>query len=267
MKSPITWIVVVLVLLAAGAGYYFWTQDSRRPPLPVSAPPAPAPLPQARAPLFPVPEAPAEKPLPALRDSDPAMLEGLRALLGPQSLANFINPESLVRHIVVTIDNLPRQTFAAQMSPVKAPGGQLRTAGKGEELVISPQNSARYVPYVKVAEAVDTKKAVALYTRFYPLFQQAYVDLGFPDAYFNDRLVAVIDHLLETPDVKGPIKLVVAHVLPEFADPGLQERSQGQKLLLRMGPENAARVKAKLRALRQELTAGVDPALRPPTQR
>ena len=266
MKSPIAWIVLVLVLLGAGAGYYFWAQDSRRPPLPVSAPPAATP-PQAQAPRFPVPEVAVEKPLPALRDSDATMLDGLGSLLGSQALASFIRPESLVRHIVVTVDNLPRQTFAPQMSPVKPPGGQLRTAGKGDELVISPQNSARYTPYVKLAEAVDTRKAVALYTRFYPLFQQAYVELGFPGAYFNDRLVTVIDHLLETPDVKGPIKLVVSHVLPEFADPTLQERSQGQKLLLRMGPENAARVKAKLRELRHELTAGVDPALRSPTPR
>ena len=104
------------------------------------------------------------------------------------------------------------------------------------------------------ADALDTKRAVEMYTRFYPLFQQAYVDLGFPNGHFNDRFVEVIDHLLATPEVKGPVQLVVPHVLPEYADPTLQERSTGQKLLIRMGPENAARVKAKLRELRGELT-------------
>jgi hypothetical protein len=36
----------------------------------------------------------------------------------------------------------------------------------------------------------------------------------------------------------------------EFADPELSALSSGQKALVRMGPENARRVKAKLRELR-----------------
>jgi hypothetical protein len=101
---------------------------------------------------------------------------------------------------------------------------------------------------------MDTGKLVALYVRLYPLFQQAYRDLGYPDRYFNDRLVEVIDHLLATPSVPGPIKLAQPHVLYEFADPALEARSAGQKILIRIGPDNAARVKAKLRELRRQVT-------------
>jgi hypothetical protein len=79
------------------------------------------------------------------------------------------------------------------------------------------------------------------------------VDLGYPNGYFNDRLVEVIDNLLAAPDVKGPVKLVVPHVLYEYADPDLQQRSAGQKLLIRMGPANAAKVKAKLREIRAKV--------------
>jgi hypothetical protein len=251
MKGRIAWIVVALLLIGAAAAIYFLRPfEPRRPALPQSAAPT-APAPPATGPRFPLPlVAPEEKPLPSLKESDPAILEALVGVIGPQALANFIQPETLVRHIVVTIDNLPRQTFAPQMSPVRLPGGQLRTTGKGDSLAIGPENYARYTPYVRLAESVETAKLFALYQRFYPLFQQAYVDLGFPGKYFNDRLVEVIDHLLDTPEVKGPIQLVVPHVLPEFADPALQERSAGQKMLLRMGPENAARVKAKLREIR-----------------
>lgn len=251
MKSRIAWIVVALLLIGAAAAIYFLRPlEPRRPPLPEAAAPA-APVPQAAAgPRFPLPAAPEEKPLPPLKDSDPAMLEALATLLGAQKLASFIQPETLVRNMVVTIDNLPRQTFAPQMSPMRLPAGQLRTTGSGDTLAIAPENQARYLPYVKLAESVDAAKLAAVYTRFYPLFQQAYVDLGFPGKYFNDRVVEVIDHLLETPEPKGPVQLVIPHVLAEFADPDLQERSQGQKMLLRMGPENAARVKAKLREIR-----------------
>jgi hypothetical protein len=59
-----------------------------------------------------------------------------------------------------------------------------------------------------------------------------------------------IDDLLATPDVKGPVQLVQPKVFYEFADPGLEGRSAGQKLLIRMGSANAEIIKAKLRDLR-----------------
>ncbi len=40
-----------------------------------------------------------------------------------------------------------------------------------------------------------------------------------------------------------------------FADPALESRPAGQKLLIRMGPENAAAIKAKLTELRAVITA------------
>jgi hypothetical protein len=87
------------------------------------------------------------------------------------------------------------------------------------------------------------------------LFQEAYESLGHPPQYFNDRLIEVIDHLLASPDVKGPIALARPNVLYEFADPALEARSAGQKVLIRMGSENATAVKDKLRELRAELIA------------
>jgi hypothetical protein len=48
-------------------------------------------------------------------------------------------------------------------------------------------------------------------------------------------------------------------VLYEFADPKLERLSAGQKILLRMGRENALKMKAKLREIRETL---VSPALK-----
>jgi hypothetical protein len=88
------------------------------------------------------------------------------------------------------------------------------------------------------------------------LFQQSYQNLGYPNGYFNDRLVEVIDVMLATPESKGPIKLVRPNVMYTFADPALEARPAGQKLLIRMGPENAQAIKAKLTELRSVITAG-----------
>jgi tetratricopeptide (TPR) repeat protein len=111
--------------------------------------------------------------------------------------------------------------------------------------------------------ATDTSAAADVYKRFYPLLQKAYVNLGYPDGYFNDRVVEVIDHLLATPDVPEPPKLARPHVLYEYADPELEALSSGQKLLIRIGPEHRQTVEGKLREFRQ-LIVGAPPSQEDP---
>jgi hypothetical protein len=106
---------------------------------------------------------------------------------------------------------------------------------------------------VRVFEALDARALVQRYIESYPLFQQAYAELGFPNRNFNDRLVEAIDDLLAAPELASAPELVQPKVLYEFADEDLQQRSAGQKIMLRMGAENAARVKNKLREIRREL--------------
>jgi hypothetical protein len=158
---------------------------------------------------------------------------------------------------VATIDNLPRDNLSLRLMPVKPVPGLLVTTGTGENLALSPRNGARYRPYVRLAEAVPAQGLVAVYRRFYPLFQKQYENLGYPGKYFNDRVVEVIDHLLEAPEIQGPVLLSQPRVLYEFTDPKLEGLSAGQKILLRMGPEHALKVKAKLREIRQALVSKV----------
>lgn len=256
-NKAMPWVIGAVVLAGAGAGYYFW-QQSHAPapqPVPVAAPVASAPPaePEKHYPAPQVPEATAQ-PLPALDASDPHLQDALATLIGVEPLNKYLVPQEVVRRIVVTVDNLPRKTLAVRLLPVKPVGGEFRTTGKDASLAIASDNAARYAPYVRIAALVNAKKLVATYGRFYPLFQKAYEDLGYPKGYFNDRLVVVIDHLLAAPDANGPLKLVTPHVQHQFADPELEARSAGQKVLLRMGTENAAVIKAKLREIRRELT-------------
>jgi len=67
--------------------------------------------------------------------------------------------------------------------------------------------------------------------------------------------VEAIDNLLAAPELAAPPELVQPKVLYEFADEDLQKRSAGQKIMMRMGADNARRVKAKLREIRRELVA------------
>jgi hypothetical protein len=257
-SNRVVFAVAVAVALAV-AGWYLFRPAAppAPPPVPVAkVAPAPAPSPEPPA-HFPAPEAKDEAtppaPLPALDESDGTLLAALAGILGREAAGRFLVPERLVRNIVVTVDNLPRKTFAMRLSPLKPVGGLLATTGKEESLAIAPENAARYAPWVALLEKVDTARLVAVYARAYPLFQQAYVELGYPDGHFNTRLVQVIDHLLAAPEPAAPLRLVVPHVLAEYADPALEAESAGRKVLFRMGNANAAKVKAKLRELRAAL--------------
>ena len=112
------------------------------------------------------------------------------------------------------------------------------------------------MPYVELSKRTDAAQLGKIYASFYPLFQAAYVELGYPNGYFNDRLVEVIDHLLAAPTPDGPVRLTQPHILYKFADPQLEKASAGHKIMLRMGSQNASVVKAKLREIRAVLARG-----------
>ena len=260
------WIAAPVVLLAAAGGYYWYTHrqpDAPPPPVTQALPP---PKPAVTEPSIknPVPgaEGAADTALPPLDASDSA----LRAALVPfaprgdvKTIDQFLVPDKLVRNFVLTIDNLPRSKTAVERRPVKATPGATLVETQGEEITLSPQNYARYTPFVTLVSSTDAKQLAAVYFHYYPLFQQSYEELGYPDKYFNDRLVEVIDDLLATPAPKGPVKLTQPRVFYEYADPALEQLSAGQKVLLRMGTANSAQLKMKLRELRALIAKGPPP--------
>lgn len=260
------WILIVAGIVAAvAATYYLWPQPRPAQPDQPAAAAAPqpageAPAPQASTesgPRYPVPAAETEttKPLPTLDNSDPMMRETVTALVGKKAFDDMVYPSALIRRIVATVDNLPRATAPRRVMPLEPVPGTFTVLDATGDASIGAANSARYAPYVRVFESLDTRTLVKRYVESYPLFQRAYAELGFPNASFNDRLVEAIDDMLAAPEVSGPVKLVRPKVLYQFADADLEQRSAGQKIMLRMGAENAARVKAKLREIRRELAS------------
>jgi hypothetical protein len=259
MSRTIWWLILVAGLAVLGAIVYYGTVPPARESAPPVAPPllepqavAPAPSPEPAV-RYPLPPQTMERPLPALDTSDATMRNTLRELWSDRTVEDRFHLKDFIRRIVVTIDNLPRKKVAQQLMPVRRVDGAFLVSGENEELAVGEQNAARYRPYVMLLESVDPGQLVALYMRFYPLFQQAYEDLGYPRQYFNDRLVAAIDDMLAAPDLDGPVKLVRPKVFYLYADPELEASSAGQKILMRMGPDNAARVKTRLKAIRAEL--------------
>ena len=235
--------------------YYFWlrqTQPEPAPPAPaVAQTPEPEPEPEVH---YPMQASASDKPPPPLEESDPALQAALADLLNVDVRKQF-NLDSLARRVVVTIDELPRKKLPQKYSLTKPVGGKYLVAGSDDNLAINPNNYRRYAPFVKLAETVDSGKLVAVYAYFYPLLEEEYRNLGHTKKYLNDRVVETIDNLLAAPEIKEPVRLVQNKVMYEYADAALEELSAGQKVMLRMGSDNAARVKTKLREIRVEITA------------
>jgi hypothetical protein len=277
MAQSIKWLIAALAAAVLGAAAYFWVQHrpgetpmqapAVAPVQPVTAAPAvaasePAP---PRHPVE-VSPAPARQPaaLPALGESDTLLKETLTELLDRKSVLTFLNLDDFVRRLVATVDNLARGHAAARLWPVVPTPGRFQVVERADGTYMNDANSERYTPFVRFATSVDTARAAALYARLYPLFQQAYEELGYPGRYFNDRLVAVIDQLLEAPELTEPVKLALTQVqgsVPssqpwlryEFEDPALEARPAGQKILMRMGRSNELLLKAKLREFREQI--------------
>src|SRR5262245_5158041 len=254
------WIFfLVLALAGGGAAYYFlhlrdFAVPAPEASAPSGAPPAPAEA-KAEAPK-PSEEPPAQaKSLPSLENSDAMMRESVSGLVGRKAFTSMVHPTELVRRIVATVDNLPRETAPRRVMPLEPVPGIFGVSGAGEELQLTAENSRRYAPYVHVFEILEARALAQRYAESYPLFQRAYAELGFPNSRFHDRLLEAIDDMLEAPVPAGPVKLVRPKVLYQFADPELEGLSAGQKVMVRMGAENAAKVKAKLREIRRELAA------------
>ena len=194
-------------------------------------------------------------PLPALDDSDFTANDSVEAILGNGAFIRLLVPHSLIRHLVATVDSLPRKELVERVRPIKPVPGQLVIDTGAHGMSLAHANADRYGSYVAAAESINTERLVQSYIQLYPLFQQAYVELGYPNGYFNDRLVTVIDHLLAAPDPLAPVEIWQPHVLYQYVDPDLENLSAGQKILVRIGLDNERRLKAVLRKIRAALTA------------
>lgn len=264
--------IIALALAAIAAGIYLWQRDQAREPEQVQLQPSDAPAvveapPEAREPgpeiRYPIESVAPAEPVAASTDVGVAM----SALLGREAVLKFMQLADFPRRVVGTVDNLGRSHAAPVLWPVHPTPGKFTVQGEGDAQVIAAANSQRYDPFVAMVQSLSTDKIVSVYVRLYPQFQAAYEELGYPRGYFNDRLVAVIDNLLGTPEpdgaipvslteVKGDVKSERPWVRYQYADPAYESLSAGQKIMLRVGTANRKALKAKLVDLRRRLSGG-----------
>ena len=207
-------LIAGLLVAIAGAGTTLWWMYRGKvvPPPPVAqapAPPPPAPVAPPvdtgpKHPLEPLAGASAPPPLPGLDEAETVVREALASLAGRTAVMTFLQADGFVRRVVVTVDNLARPMAASRLWPVHPTPGRFQRLVAGDGELIAPENARRYAPFVAFVASVEPSRAAAVYRRLYPLFQQAYAELGYPKGHFNDRLVEVIDHLMAAPEPAAP---------------------------------------------------------------
>lgn len=257
-KGKIIGAIVVVVIVAIAAWWYFTRLPGMDMPSRGPAPSGPAKAASAPPPIeHPIamaqagPASASTAPLPLLESSDSVAAAALSKLPGADGLAQLLIAKGLIPHLVATVDALPRHTIGSSVLPLQTPKGTFIADTANGQPEIGAQNYARYAPYMQLVDNVDARTLVTWYAHWYPLFQQAYRQLGYPQGYFNDRLVAAIDDMLAAPNARAAVALVQT---PDghyaFADPTWEALSVGQKLMIRVGPENERTLKIKLSRIR-----------------
>lgn len=255
--------ILLLVLLFVGAAWYSFmkpTDPVHELPPPViepapavtqeSSPPRPAtemvnPEPE------PVPVTPPE-PLPVLNESDPEVMQALAGITGADLLTQYLVTDQVISRVVASIDSLTSRQVPVHINPIRPAEDKFLVDKEGESLILSTQNFARYDGYVALLQNMDTGLLMTFYRRYDPLFQQAWEQNGGLGS-FEGRMLEVIDSLLETPDVPGPVYLTKPEAVYLFEDPELEAMTSGQKVLVRMGSVNASVVKEKLAGIKEGL--------------
>ncbi len=192
--------------------------------------------------------------LPALGESDSFIGERLQQLADGAALLGYLVDEQLVRRFVVLVDNISQGNLPQTNLPYRDVAGDFRVRTIDDNLFeLDEAGFRRFDQVVNAIVAIDTDQAMMLYRLTSPLFQQAYAELGYGEVSFDNTLRRAIRNVLATDDIEGPLQLVKPSVMYLYADSELEAMSDIQKQMIRIGPDNRDKVKAKLRQVLQQL--------------
>ncbi|MDP6654166.1 MAG: DUF3014 domain-containing protein [Gammaproteobacteria bacterium] len=210
----------------------------------IEEPPEEVPIPE------PVIEEPVEEDviqLPSLNNSDDFVFEGLRAIQNGAALLQLLADDQIVRKFVVFVENISRGEFPQTGLPYKGVGQEMPVRNIDDNLFVMDDSAhARFDQAIDTFISIDSDAAMAFYRTLSPLFQQAYAEIGFRNVSFDATLRSAITTVLRTTDMEGPYQLVKPSVMLLYADASIENLQEVHKQLIRIGPENTAKLKDKL---------------------
>jgi len=194
--------------------------------------------------------------LPTLNLSDAFVLTRLSALETGATLLELLSSEELIRRFVVFVENVSQGSLPQLEYPVRRLQQPMAVREIDENLYeMQTVSYQRYTPLIDALTAVNPEQALAIYRVLKPLFQEAFAEIGYPNRNFDDVVIRAIDNVLSAQTAEGPFQLVKPKVMYVYADAGVESMTPVEKQLLRMGPQNAEKLKAALAQYREHLAA------------
>jgi hypothetical protein len=186
-----------------------------------------------------------------LDTSDPAIKNALNDIAqnDDDSVNRLLVKEGLLQRFVVSVTNLANDEMAPNHQLLTPPEQNFRVYSQAGKQWIDAASYKRYTPYVNMLESFDNEALLNVYNLYKGDIQAKYDEIGDPDTPFNQVLLTAIDQLLDTPEVPVPVEVLSDSVSYTYADERLEALNEPQKQLLRTGPDNMRRIKAKLREL------------------
>jgi len=243
-------IVLAVVLVGLSVLYFAFLKKPKSEPVESAAKTIAETVPEGRVETDkPVPEVPPVE----LGKSDDLVRQMAKEVSSHPRLATWLQSQNIIRKFTAAVDNIANGQSPRKQVDFFNPSGVYKVTKKGTIYVTDPSSYARYNQPVDVFISLDPGAFAGLFRAFKPLFQEAYKDLGYPDADFEDTLVRAIVELLKTPIVEREIPMEKSVVTYRMLDSRLESLSEAQKHLLRMGPENVGSVQLKLREIARAL--------------
>lgn len=249
------WIVLAAVVILI-AGYAAWRTSRLAAPIEPMAASQAAPEAAPTAPAAPVAARPALA-LPALEASDELVRTLASRLSAHPRLAAWLANESLVRRFVAAVVNLAAGESPAPHLRFLTPSEPFRVRATAAGTTIDPASYRRYDALTDLFVSLDTAGCAELYRDLHPLLDAAYAELGYPGTTFDETLARAIARLLAVRFPDEPLAVRLKVTTYELEDPQLEQRGAAEKHLLRLGPQNLARVQAKLRELATALDLAI----------
>ncbi|GFD78871.1 hypothetical protein KUL118_17330 [Tenacibaculum sp. KUL118] len=199
----------------------------------------------------PLPE-PVEPDPEPLDTSDPAVKASLiESSSADEEMVNrMLVNEGLIQRFVVSVTNLANDEMAPNHQLLTPPEQNFRVYSQAGKQWIDAASYKRYTPYVNMLESFNNEALLNIYDIYKEDIQAKFSEIGNPDEDFNKVLLQAIDQLLDTPEVPVPVEVYTDSVAYKYADERLENLNEPQKQLLRTGPDNMRRIKAKLRELK-----------------
>lgn len=235
------WIgIVAFGALATGVGLYLNHKAQ-----------APAPVEQAAAPMpVPAPAAPPSAPplnLPSLDQSDAFMRAQLQGLSSNAGWADWLKTDDIVRRMAGALDLIAAGKIPKDSLDFLIPKKRFSVIKNAGRVYLDPKSYTRYDGMGKAVESIDAKAAATLFKGVQPLLQSACQELGHKNCDVQGTAVKDITDMLRVPQVDGMLRLKLKVVTWEMTDAELENLTPPQKVLIRMGPKNSAKVQGKLR--------------------